>query len=178
MMLTPTCELPFIDEHRRTVAAPASATWDALGRTMADSTDRIPFVLARVWGLIPARAVGPRPLEAGSALPGFCVTEAAPGRRLILEGAHRFSSYRLDFLIVPAHDRSLLHARSYAVFPGPHGAIYRMLVIDSRAHVFAVRHLLTGIARNAERARQQHHVSRDRLAPASNAPEPRTQGQA
>jgi hypothetical protein len=41
-------QLPFIDEHRRTVAAPASATWQAVRSIVAKSMDGVPSALASV----------------------------------------------------------------------------------------------------------------------------------
>jgi hypothetical protein len=143
--------LPFIDEHRRTVAAPASATWEALRSVVAKNMNGLPSALASIWGLEPLRADGSRPLDTGSPLPGFRVVDATPTRRLILDGRHRFSRYRLEFLLDDAPAGTVLRARSYAVFPGPHGAAYRAVIIGSRGHVVAVRRLLRAIAQRAER---------------------------
>ena len=143
-------DLPFIDEHRRTVAAPPPATWEALRRVVAKSMDGVPSVVAWAWGLEPARADGLRPLDRDSALPGFRVVEAMPGRCLVLDGHHRFPRYRLEFLIEDAAGDAVVRARSYAAFPGPRGAAYRALVIGSRGHVLAVRRMLRAIARYTE----------------------------
>ena len=144
-------DLPFIDEHDRIVAAPARVTWEAVRRVVAGSMDGVPGVIARAWGLEPARPDGPRPLDKGSALPGFRVVEATTGRRLVLDGQHRFSRYRLEFLVEESAAGAVVRARSYAAFPGLRGAAYRALVIGSRAHVLAVRRMLRAVARYAER---------------------------
>lgn len=145
-------ELPFIDEHRRTVAAPTLQAWEAVRRVVSGSMDDLPAVFARAWGLQPPRTDGERPLVSGSTVPGFRVVEALPGRTLRLEGRHRFSIYRLEFLVEQADGGAVVRARSYAVFPGALGVVYRVLVIGSRGHVLAVRRMLGAIARRAERA--------------------------
>lgn len=144
-------ELLFIDEHRRTVAAPPLATWEAVRSIVAKSMDDLPRAFARVWGLEPTRADGRRPLESGSALPGFRVAEAAPGRSLRLEGRHRFSTYRLEFVVEDADNGACVRACSYAAFPGVHGAVYRALVVGSGGHNLVMRRMLAVIARHAER---------------------------
>ncbi len=71
---------------------------------------------------------------------------------LSLAGRHRFSRYVLDFRVEPDGDGgSVVTAVTYADFPGPRGAVYRTLVVGSRGHVLAVRRMLTGIRRRAER---------------------------
>ncbi len=82
---------------------------------------------------------------------GFEIAENDPPRLLSLTGSHRFSRYVLDFRVEPRGDGgSVVTAVTHADFPGPHGAVYRMLVIGSRLHVLAVRRILTGIRRRAE----------------------------
>ena len=81
-------------------------------------------------------------------MPGFRVVTAIPGHELVLEGRHRFSSYALTFRIeAPASDRTELRAETRATFPGPHGRVYRLLVIRSGAHVVAVRRMLDAVRR-------------------------------
>ena len=41
----------------------------------------------------------------------------------------------------------MLRALTYARFPGPHGRVYRLLVISSRAHVLATDGILASIRR-------------------------------
>ena len=55
--------------------------------------------------------------------------------RLVLTGRHRFSRYALVFELEPLGEHTVLKALTYAVFPGLHGRVYRLLVIGSRAHV-------------------------------------------
>jgi hypothetical protein len=145
-------DLPFIDEHSREVAAPPAAAWDAIRQVAAVSFDGAPAVLGRVLRLDPALASGPRPLEAGSTLPGFKVIEAVPGERLTLEGRHRFSRYGLEFLVERSAAGATVRARTSAAFPGLPGACYRAVVIGTRGHVLVVRRMLRAAARKAERA--------------------------
>ena len=51
-----------------------------------------------------------------------------------------------------APDRTELRARTDAVFPGPLGWGYRLLVIGSGGHAVAVNRMLARVARRAERA--------------------------
>ena len=74
-----------------------------------------------------------------------------PGEVLALEGRHAFSVYALVFRIAPVGSgSSRLAAESRASFPGPHGRLYRALVIGSRGHVLAVRRILGRVAKRAE----------------------------
>ncbi len=143
-------DLSFIDEHDRLIEAAPLVAWAAAVDVLSGSAERMPRALVHVLGLEPSRAGGPRPLQSGSALPGFRVTCAVPGRRLVLDGRHRFSRYRLDLTVDRAGAELMLRARSYATFPGLHGAAYRALVIGSGGHVVAVRRMLERIARRAE----------------------------
>jgi hypothetical protein len=74
------------------------------------------------------------------------VTRAVPERELVLEGSHHFSTYALIFRI----DGGRLVAESRARFPGSRGALYRLAVLRSGAHVVAVRRLLASVRRAAE----------------------------
>lgn len=126
-------ELPFIDEHQVVVAASRAAVWATL-RRYVDTTlgfgARNPV----------ARLLGTRPHR------GFAVAGEIPLRELTMAGRHRFSRYALVFQLADAADgHALLKARSYAVFPGPHGRVYRALVIGSGAHVVATRGILRSI---------------------------------
>jgi hypothetical protein len=82
---------------------------------------------------------------------GFGVDERIPGERIELSGRHRFSRYRLVFTVTPGPSphSSRLRATTYAAFPGPHGAAYRLLVIGSRLHVLATRRMLGAVAARA-----------------------------
>src|SRR3954468_20906237 len=88
-----------------------------------------------------------RKLERSAPSTGFHVTESDAPRKLVLEGRHPFSRYALVFLVEPAGDgRSHVRAQTWAAFPGPHGRLYRALVIGSRLHVVAVRLMLRRLA--------------------------------
>lgn len=65
-----------------------------------------------------------------------------------LAGRHRFARYALVFDLADVADgETLLSARTYADFRGPHGRVYRALVIGTRAHVVATKHVLRSIRR-------------------------------
>lgn len=140
--------LPFVDEHRVLVHADAETVWQALGRSLPHgATAR---TAARLLGAEPARAHGD-PTVAGSAVPGFGVHAARPGRELVLAGRHRFSVYRLTFSLEPREGDVALVARTEARFPGLRGRGYRALVIGSGAHRRLTRRWLQGIRADAER---------------------------
>jgi hypothetical protein len=146
--------LPYIDEHAVEVAAAAGSTWDSL-LTVAersfgsDGTSRF----ARLLGCEDLRATGPRPLAAGSAMPGFHVATAEVPRELALAGSHRFSRYALVFRVDElGAGRSRLRAETRAEFPGAKGAVYETLVIRTRIHVLVTRRILTAAKLRAERA--------------------------
>ena len=50
----------------------------------------------------------------------------------------------------------MLRAHTFARFPGPHGRVYRLLVIDSRAHVLATRRILASVRRSCARSGLMH----------------------
>jgi hypothetical protein len=144
--------LPHIDEHSITVAAAPQATWVALGRVIEASfsggaTPRF----ARLVGCADTTASGPRPLAAGSVLPGFHVASATEPVELSLAGGHRFSDYALIFRFEPAGAGTTLRAETRAAFPGLKGATYRALVIRTRMHVLVTRRLLSATKARAER---------------------------
>ena len=141
-------DLPFIDDRKRDVDAPAERTWEAL---IAPQTRRAAERIARALGCDPAARSG-APGVVGSTTPGFRVVASIPPRELALEGRHRFSRYALTFLVEEAAPgRSRITARTHAEFPGLRGTIYRAMVIGTRGHVFATRRMLDGIAAKAER---------------------------
>ena len=108
--------------------------------------------MARVLGCADIAAAGPRPLAAGSVLPGFHVAVATPPTELALAGSHRFSNYALIFRLDPLADGGTrLRAETRAEFPHLQGAIYRALVIGTRMHVLVTRRILAGAKRGAER---------------------------
>ena len=152
--LGPDTQLPYLDEHATEIAAGVEDVWPAL----TEIVDRAfsgggSATYARIVGCTDHRATGPRPLAAGSTIPGFRVVAAVPERELVLEGRHHFSSYGLIFRLEEiSSGRSRLTAESRASFPGLHGAVYRFLVVGTRGHVVAVRRLLARVRRRAERA--------------------------
>jgi hypothetical protein len=125
--------LPYVDEHRIEIAAPRDLVWTAL-RRYADSSLRL---------------AGPMRLLLRAEPPaGFAVAREVPNRHLALAGRHRFSRYLLAFDLADGADgTTVLSARSHAAFPGPHGRAYRALVIGTRGHVVAVKHILRGVRR-------------------------------
>ncbi|QIS11892.1 hypothetical protein [Nocardia arthritidis] len=86
-----------------------------------------------------------------STLPtGWSLESAEPPGRLALQGHHWFSRYALVFeLDADGPGATRIRARSWADFPGPHGRIYRALVIGSGGHRVVVRGLLRRIANAA-----------------------------
>jgi SAM-dependent methyltransferase len=136
--------LPYIDEHAvRTDATPGRA-WTALLADLHRTSPR-ERTIARLLGCDPAVATATFTGTPGDSLPGFGVVEADPGRRLVLEGRHRFSQYRLELLI----DDGRVRARTFAAFPGWSGRLYRALVIGTGGHRVATRNWLRRIARSA-----------------------------
>jgi hypothetical protein len=115
--------LPYIDEHAISVHASAAATWSALLRKMCRDPDDPTTV----------------PL-------GFKLEEATAPRRLALKGRHLFAVYRLVFELDPERDGIRLRALTFAAFPGPHGKVYRALVIGTGGHRIVVRRMLKHIA--------------------------------
>ena len=136
--------LPFIDEHAVSIDAPAERVWsslvDTLRRTVGGSA-----AFARLLGCDPARLTDHFDGSVGQTLPGFRVVEAEPGHQLTLEGRHRFSRYRLTFVL----DDDTVRARTDAAFPGVLGRLYRTAVIGTRAHALITRRLLRRIIRHA-----------------------------
>ena len=130
-------DLPFVDEHRTTVEQPIEVVWPGL-RAYVDRT------LASGRATLLTRLLGTRPAS------GFEVTEEVPERRLVLEGRHRFSVYALVFELDPEGPRTVLRALTHARFPGPHGRVYRLLVISSRAHVLATNGILASIRKRLD----------------------------
>jgi hypothetical protein len=148
-----TDRLPHIDEHCVEIEATPAATWEALLGVVERSFGSART--ARVAGLLgcaDTEPSGPRPLQAGSTLPGFHVERAKPGSELELQGSHRFSSYALTFrLDGPADGPTRLRAQTRATFPGLKGAAYKTAVIRTRAHVLVTRRLLEAVKRRTER---------------------------
>ena len=146
--------LPRIDEHTTLVQADVGDVWQTLCETLEDSFGRPRSArYGRLVGVADRTASGPRPLAEGSAFPGFRVAAARPGRELVLIGRHHFSTYALIFRLDGAGDgRTRLRAETRARFPGPGGALYRLLVIGTGAHATGVRHLLATVRKRGRDA--------------------------
>lgn len=145
-------DLPFIDEHRVLVSAPAPAVWRSLTLQITRPRFAGAEALAYLLAAEPRRASG-KPLAEGASLPGFTVAEAVPGRRVRLTGRHRYSRYALILTLAAQTDGTTLSARTYAEFPGLRGGVYRRLVIGSGAHRVFVGRLLRTVRRRAEAQR-------------------------
>jgi hypothetical protein len=126
-------DLPYVDEHQIRIAASRDVVWPVL-RRYVDAALQIGPRSPLPWLL------GTRPRG------GFEVSQEVPGQLLGMAGRHRFSRYLLQFELADTPDgATTLTARSYAAFPGLPGWTYRTLVIGTRGHVLAVRHLLRSI---------------------------------
>lgn len=142
-------DLPFIDEHQVLISAPAEAVWRSLTRQFTSPRLGNAEAYAHLVAAEPRRASG-TPLDQGATLPGFAVAEAQPGRLVRLAGRHRFARYAFILTLVTQSDGTLLSARTLAKFPGPHGWVYRQLVIGSGAHRMFVTRMLRTVRRQAE----------------------------
>lgn len=136
--------LPYIDEHVTHINAPRERVWtaltDTLGREIGGGTR-----MARALGCDPVRGTPAFDGLLGQALPGFRVVEADPGRRLTLQGRHRFSRYSLTFLL----EEDRLRAQTHAAFPGLLGRLYRTTIIGTGGHRLVTQRLLRRVARRA-----------------------------
>lgn len=133
--------LPYIDEHAAPVHASRERVWTALSEVLRGELQSGGGV-ARVLGCDPVRGSKEFVGAVGQSLPGFRVVDADPGRRLTLEGRHRFSRYRLTFVI----ESDRLRAQTHAAFPGLAGRLYRLAVIGSGAHRLVTRRLVRQVA--------------------------------
>lgn len=125
-------DLSFVDEHWTTIAALPDVVWRGLRRY----ADRM--IAAHDGGLF-TRLLGAVPPA------GFEISEEVTDERLVLSGRHRFSRYALVFELDPSGEQTVLRALTYAVFPGPHGRVYRLLVIGTGAHKVATLRILGSI---------------------------------
>lgn len=135
--------LPYVDEHRRAVAASPEATWRALLRVLQGLGGS--RALAALLGCDPDRASARFEGKPGDAVPGFRVVQAEPGALLALRGRHRFADYALTFFI----EGGVLRAETHADFPGLAGRLYRAAVIGSGGHALVTRKLLKQVERVA-----------------------------
>ncbi|MGW0707266.1 hypothetical protein ACWD4G_15120 [Streptomyces sp. NPDC002643] len=144
--------LPFVDEHRVVIRADPGTVWRALGEALDAAYSRPASVrYARIVGCADRTASGPRPPGEGSTFPGFRAVSAIPDRELVLRGRHRFSTYALVFRLEPnGPDGTVLRAETRAAFPGPTGALYRLLVIGPGAHAALTGRFLGSVRRRAE----------------------------
>jgi hypothetical protein len=131
------------------VDRPPEEVWRALGEHLSRPV-KTKKLRTGVLGVEPRRQVG-NPLITGSSVTGFAVTRAIHGRMLEMRGRHHFSEYALTFVLEP-HDEggTNLRAMTNARFPGPHGQIYRGLILGSRLHARVLRRVLRSIKRRAE----------------------------
>lgn len=145
--------LPHVDEHSVQIGAGSQTTWEALLRVAEGSVSSSGApTLSRLLGCADTAAAGPRPLSAGSTLPGFHVAVAIPPEELSLSGSHRFSNYALIFRLDDLGEGDTrLRAETRAEFPGFKGSVYQALVIGTRMHVLVTRRILSATKRRAER---------------------------
>lgn len=150
--------LPHVDEHSVEIAAAPDVAWEALLRVVEGSFGSAATARgARLLGCADVDPGGPRPLAAGSTIPGFHVEEAEQPVVLSLAGNHRFSHYALIFRSNELDGGGTrLRAETRAVFPGLTGRIYRTMVIGTRGHVLVTRRLLGAIKQRAERETDTH----------------------
>lgn len=140
-------EPPFVDEHSRTIPYPRDVVWQALNKHATGDLLIGPHnPLALILGTKPRG--------------GFEIAESVEEQRLDLVGRHHFSTYLLRFELADGEPASTaeagpaatrLSALTFAAFPGPHGRVYRLLVISSGAHAIATRGILRSVAQAAER---------------------------
>lgn len=144
--------LPYLDEHTTVITAGVDEIWRSLGQTLDRSFSRPSMArYARLVRSAYCTTSGPRPLAEGSTFPGFRVVAAVPGRELVLEGCHRFSSYAMIFRLEHVSTgRSRLRAESRAAFPGLAGGLYRRTVIGTGGHVVGMKRLLSAIRHRSE----------------------------
>jgi hypothetical protein len=126
--------LPLLDKHSATLHASQAAVWQAVRRYACGLAQSDHVVLGRVLGTEPRS--------------GFEFAEEVEGERLVLTGRHRFARYHLVFeLDAKPSNATNLSILSFAAFPGARGRLYRALLMGTRGHVLAVRHMLRSIQR-------------------------------
>ena len=130
--------LPFVDEHSVEIPAAPEAVWEALWSVLRRSFGGSRG--SRIFG----RIVGVRDTVP---ITGFRVAEEDRGRILVLQGRHRFADYRLTFRF----EDGRLSAATHAAFPGPHGKVYRGLILPTGFHARVVNRVLDAVRRGASR---------------------------
>jgi hypothetical protein len=130
-----------IDEHSVAIESAPEQVWEGVRRVLRGAFGGQGAV-ARLLGCEPATGTERFDGRVGDALPGFRVVRA-DAHTLALEGSHRFSRYRLTFLL----GDGVLRARTDADFPGLRGRLYRAAVIGSGGHRIVTRRLLGQVAR-------------------------------
>jgi hypothetical protein len=134
-------QLPHVDEHVVATKISREAAWESMLRTLRRTMGGAPR-FAHLLGCDPSGASDHFDGTVGQTLPGFLVVDAEPGRRLTLEGRHRFARYRLMIHL----DGDRVRARTDAAFPGLLGRLYRAAVIGSGAHGVITRRMLRQMA--------------------------------
>jgi hypothetical protein len=131
-------DLPLIDVHSASVAAPPEAVFDALERMGPRvGTDPVSRSYARLVGTEDRGA--------------FHVARSERPSTVVWGGSHRFSRFELVWRIEPRNGQSVLQAETWAAFPGLGGRLYRAAVIGTGGHRVAMRLLLSSIKRKIER---------------------------
>lgn len=135
-----TSDLPYVDTHQTTVDASRDRVWSALRRYVDTSLGARKAAVPLAWVL------GTKPQS------GFEAIDEIPQQQLTLAGRHRFAKYQLIFdLTDTVGGQTVLSAHTYSAFPGPHGRVYRMLVITTHFHALATTQLLHIIGSRATR---------------------------
>ncbi len=134
-------QLPHVDEHAVATKATPEVAWESVLRTLRRTMGGAPR-FARLLGSDPSGQSDHFDGHVGQTVPGFRVVDAEPGRRITLEGRHRFARYRLTIHV----DGDRVRARTDAAFPGLLGRLYRAAVIGSGAHRVITRRMLRQMA--------------------------------
>ena len=144
-------DLPHVDEHVVDVAASPEEVFAAILVVMRGTFGR-PAArrIAVALGCDPQDTSAWERPSVGSTVPGFRIVTADPPHLLGVAGRHRFSRYAIVWRVEATATGSRVRAETRAVFPGPHGALYRLAVIGTGGHVVVTRRLLAALARRAQ----------------------------
>jgi hypothetical protein len=144
-------DLAWIDEHACVIRAGVDEVFAVAVRTLLDGFTGGPArVVAKVLGCDPTEVGTDLTPRVGLTVAGFAVTQLEPPHLVVLRGRHRFSRYAIVLTLEPDPAGSRCVIESRGEFPGLTGQVYETLVIGSRGHVVAVRHLLRRIRTAAE----------------------------